>query len=141
MDVIITKQYSLRNQPFYSLVGSVIALVDSDTQSLSFYSQKLKQVNLEVAGFDSLAQLSAHVVTSPVDAVIFSPSLDKLALEMQIMASFISNNPQLPFLTMAKTMQEKEIDAIMKLGVRMHINRDFSQPRDLLVALQQILLK
>lgn len=141
MDVIITKKYSLRSQPFYSLVGTVIALVDSDTQSLSFYSQKLKQANLEVSGFESLRALSDYAAASRVDAVIFSPSLDRLSSEMQIMASFISKNPQLPLLTMAKTMQEREIDAIMKLGVRMHINRDLSQPRDLLVALEQILLK
>ncbi|QQS22800.1 hypothetical protein IPM19_04200 [bacterium] len=141
MDVIITKKYSLRNQPFYSLVGTVIALVDSDTQSLSFYSQKLKQANMDVSGFESLSQLADHVTNSPVDVVIFSPSLERLSSEMQVLASFVSKNPQLPLLTMAKTMQEKEIDAIMKLGARMHINRDLSQPRDLLVALEQILLK
>lgn len=141
MDVIITKQYSLRNQPFYSLVGTLIALVDSDTQSLSFYSQKLKQANLEVTGFESLDQLSDHVAITPVDVVVFSPSLDRLSKELQVLASFIAKNPQLPLVTMAKTMQEKEIDAIMKLGARMHINRDLSQPRDLLVALEQILLK
>ncbi len=36
-------------------------------------------------------------------------------------------------------MQEMQIDAIMKLGARLHINRDLTQPRDVLIALQQIL--
>jgi hypothetical protein len=40
---------------------------------------------------------------------------------------------------MAKTMQEMQIDAIMKLEARLHINRDLSQPRDLLIALQQVM--
>lgn len=139
MDTIITKQYSLRDQPFYSLVGTKIGLVDSNQQSLSFYTQKLQQANLDVTGFENLPDLANHVLVIPIDAVIFSPRVDKFASELNELKRFIANNPQLPLITMAQTMQEMEIDAIMKLGARLHINRDLSQPRDLLIALQQIL--
>lgn len=37
-------------------------------------------------------------------------------------------------------MPENQLDGIMKLGVTMHINRDFSRPRDLLVALEEIVI-
>lgn len=139
MDAIITKTYSLRNQPFYELIGTTVGLVDSDNQALSFYTQKLKQANLDVVGFDSLTELSDHVLVLPIDVVVFSPRIDKLSTELESLKRFMAKNPQLPLITMAKTMQEMEIDAIMKVGARMHINRDLSQPRDLLIALQQIL--
>lgn len=139
MEAIISKQYSLRSQPFYNLVGLTVGLVDRDSQALSFYTQKLQQANLEVIGFESLTDLSGQVLSVPVSAVIFSPSLDQFNSELEAMKRFVAQNPQLPLITMAKTMQEMQIDAIMKLGARLHINRDLSQPRDLLIALQQIL--
>lgn len=139
MEAIITKQYSFRNQPFYDLVGTTVGLVDSDFQSLSFYTQKLKQANLEVVGFESLLDLSDHVLVLPISAVIFSPKIEKFSSELNALSRFIAQNPQLPLITMAKTMQEMQIDAIMKLGARLHINRDLSQPRDLLIALQQVM--
>ncbi len=139
MEAIITKQYSFRNQPFYDLVGTTVGLVDSDFQSLSFYTQKLKQANLEVVGFESLVDLSDQVLVLPISAVIFSPHVEKFSSELNALSQFIAQNPQLPLITMAKTMQEMQIDAIMKLGARLHINRDLSQPRDLLIALQQVM--
>ncbi len=139
MDTIITKQYSLRNEPFYSLVGITVGLVDGDNQSLSFYTQKLRQANLEVVGFATLPDLTRHVISVPIDVVIFSPRPEQLSSELTALKQFISHNPQLPLITMAKTMQEMQIDAIMKLGARLHINRDLTQPRDVLIALQQIL--
>ncbi len=139
MEAIITKQYSFRNQPFYDLVGTTVGLVDSDFQSLSFYTQKLKQANLEVVGFESLVDLSDQVLVLPISAVIFSPQVEKFSSELNALSQFIAQNPQLPLITMAKTMQEMQIDAIMKLGARLHINRDLSQPRDLLIALQQVM--
>lgn len=140
MESIITKQYSIRNQPFAKLFGRNVGLVDSDNQSLSFYSQKLEQANLSVLGFGSLSELAMQLSTTPVDVVIFSPRTEKISNELKALASFISQNPQLPLITMAKTMQEIEIDAIMKLGARMHINRDLSHPRDLLIALEQVIV-
>ncbi len=140
MDTIITKQYSLRSQPFYNLVGTTIGLVDGNNQNLSFYTQKLKQANLNVIGYSSLPELSTQVVVVPVDIVVFSPSLETFPAELRLLKNFIAQNPELPLITMAKTMQEMEIDAIMKSGARLHINRDLSQPRDLLVALEQIII-
>ena len=139
METIITKQYSLRNQPFYGLLGRVVGLVDSNSQSLSFYTKKLQEANLDVLTFSNLSELSSQVLVVPIDVVVFSPSLDQIAQDLRSLSSFISQNPKLPLITMAKTMQEMQINAIMKLGTRLHINRDLSQPRDLLVALEQII--
>ena len=141
MDVIVKKQYSLRNQPFYKLLGFSVGLVDSDTQSLSFYSQKLTEANLLVEAVRDLGELSRVIVTNPIYAVVFNPSLEDVDRDISALRSFIEQNPQLPVITMAKTMQEMQINAIMKVGTRLHINRDLSHPRDLLIALEQILTK
>lgn len=139
MNVIETKQYSLRNQPHYRLLGLTVGLVDSDTQNLSFYAQKLEQANLQVQRARDLLELTNLITGEPVAAVVFNPNLSNLDRELAALESFISKNTDLPVITMAQTMQEMQIDAIMKLGTRLHINRDLSHPRDLLVALEQIL--
>lgn len=141
MDVIVKKQYSLRNQPFYKLLGFSIGLVDSDTQSLSFYSQKLAEANLLVEAVSNLDELNQAITNNSIYAVVFNPNLERIDREISALGSFIEQNPQLPVITMAKTMQEMQINAIMKAGTRLHINRDLSHPRDLLIALEQILTK
>jgi DNA-binding NarL/FixJ family response regulator len=45
----------------------------------------------------------------------------------------------LPVITMTMTMPEDTLDAIMKAGVSLHINRGLTRPRDLLLALEQVL--
>lgn len=140
MEVIQKKQYSLRDQPHYRLIGLTVGLVDKDNHNLSFYSQKLEQANLAVKSAQDLLQLKELILVDPVDVVIFNPQVDDLNRELSSLQSFISQNPGLPVITMAQTMQEMQIDAIMKLGARLHINRDLSHPRDLLVALEQILI-
>lgn len=141
MDVIVKKQYSLRNQPFYKLLGFSVGLVDSDTQSLSFYSQKLTEANLLVEAVGDLDELNRIIVDNPIYAVVFNPSVERIDRDINALRNFAEQNPQLPIITMAKTMQEMQINAIMKAGTRLHINRDLSHPRDLLIALEQILTK
>ncbi len=140
MNVIETKQYSLRDQPFYKLLGLSVGLVDSDNQNLSFYSQKLEQANLAVKKASNLIELKDLIIIEPVDVVIFSPQIAVFDKELMSLRSFMTQNPSLPVITMAQTMQEMQIDAIMKLGARLHINRDLSHPRDILVALEQLLI-
>lgn len=139
MDIIVKKQYSLRNQPYYRLLGLTVGLVDSDLQNLSFYSQSLQKANLKVWSVKDLAELASVINQDPIDAVVFNPNIQRLDDELRSLRGFILKNPYLPVITMAQTMQEMQIDAIMKLGARLHINRDLSHPRDLLVALEQIL--
>ncbi len=139
MDIIVKKQYSLRNQPYYRLLGLSVGLVDSDLQNLSFYSQRLQQANLKVWSAKDLFELAGLLNEETIDAVVFNPNIDKIENELQALRGFIAKNPYLPVITMAQTMQEMQIDAIMKLGARLHINRDLSHPRDLLIALEQIL--
>ncbi len=141
MDVIVKKQYSLRNQPFYKLLGFSVGLVDSDTQSLSFYSQKLTEANLLVEAVGDLDELNRIIADNPIYAVVFNPSVERIDRDINALRNFAEQNPQLPIITMAKTMQEMQINAIMKAGTRLHINRDLSHPRDLLIALEQILTK
>ncbi len=139
MEPLIVKRYSMRQHPHFKLLGQPIGLVDADSQTRSFYQQKLEQANILVTAAADLAQLAEETGLAELRAVIYSPNVDKLDREMLILGQFISANPKLPVITISRTMQEMQLDAIMKLGTRMHINRDLSHPRDLLIVLEQIL--
>lgn len=116
-----------------------MALVDNDPESLSFYAQKLRSGNLEVVSFISPADLEQQIWGKSVNALIYSLAPSKLSGDLVFLAKFISKFSDVPVITISSTMQEKDLDAIMRAGIRMHINRDLSHPRDLLVALEQIL--
>lgn len=139
MNIMISKRYSLRQHPYYRLLGLTVGLVDHDAQNRSFYQQKLEQANVLVQAYESLLELEQAVAGADFKVVVYSPSLELLSKELQILGRFIAANPDLPVITIAKTMQEMQLDAIMKLGTRLHINRDLSHPRDLLIALEQVL--
>lgn len=138
MDLITTKKYSLRQHPYYRLLGLAVALVDANSENRSFYRQKLEQAHMLVEDYQNLAELQASLPTAEFRVVVYSPNTDELEQELRILRGFISSNPKLPVVTIAKTMQELQLDAIMKLGIRLHINRDLSHPRDLLIALEQV---
>lgn len=139
MNIMTTKRYSLRQHPYYRLLGLTVGLVDNDPQNRSFYQQKLEQASVLVQAYAELQELERALQAQEIKAVIYSPNLELLSKEMQILGRFIAENPQLPVITISKTMQEMQLDAIMKLGTRLHINRDLSHPRDLLIALEQVL--
>lgn len=138
MNIMTSKRYSLREHPYYRLLGLTVGLVDNDPQNRSFYQQKLEQANVLVEAYEDLMELETALNQAEIKAVVYSPNVEQLSKELQILGRFIAENPDLPVITIAKTMQEMQLDAIMKLGTRMHINRDLSHPRDLLIALEQI---
>ncbi|HMQ01687.1 MAG TPA: hypothetical protein PKD79_01295 [Candidatus Doudnabacteria bacterium] len=139
MNHITTKKYSLRQHPHYRLLGLSIALVDEDSQSRSFYRQKLEQANLLVKAVAALSELDGLGAGTDLRAVVYSPNIQKLNTELVGLGRFIAANPNLPVITITQTMQEMQLDAIMRLGTRLHINRDLSHPRDLIIALEQVL--
>ncbi len=139
MNIILTKQYSLRNQPFAKLFGMTIGLIDSDHQARSFYQQKMQEVHMDVLPFVDYSEAEQNGSLHQCHAVVFGLQADNIDKQLKHLALCITKFPSVPVVTIAKTVQEKQIDAIMKLGTRLHINRDFSHPRDLIVALEQIL--
>lgn len=139
METIMTKQYSLRNQPFAKLFGLTIGLIDNDHQSRSFYQQKLQEANVEVVTFADYLEALATGEIEKFNALVFGLQSDLIKEQFKHLKKFIESFPSVPVVTISRTMQENQIDAIMKLGTRLHINRDFSHPRDLIVALEQIL--
>lgn len=139
MNIMTTKRYSLRQHPYYRLLGLSVGLVDNDPQNRSFYQQKLEQASILVQAYADLQELQTALQAAEIKAVVYSPDIRLLNKELQILGRFIAHNPQLPVITIAKTMQEMQLDAIMKLGTRLHINRDLSHPRDLLIALEQVI--
>ncbi len=139
MNIMTSKRYSLSEHPYYKLLGLTVGLVDNDAQMRSFYQQKLEQANVLVQAYQDLLELEQAINEAEIKAVVFSPNIELLPKELQVLGRFIAANPELPVITISKTMQEMQLDAIMKLGTRLHINRDLSHPRDILIALEQVL--
>lgn len=139
MNIMTSKRYSLREHPYYKLLGLTVGLVDNDAQMRSFYQQKLEQANVLVQAYQDLLELEQAINEAEIKAVVFSPNIELFPKELHVLGRFIAANPELPVITISKTMQEMQLDAIMKLGTRLHINRDLSHPRDILIALEQVL--
>ncbi len=139
MNPVVRKQYSLRQSPYYHFLGKQVALIDADSLTRSFYRQKLEQAHLLVKDFSQLLELEKELQNITPAVVIYTPQVLEYNQELIILSRFIQSYPTLPVVTLARTMQESQLDAIMKLGVRLHINRDLSHPRDLLIALEQVL--
>ncbi|MEZ4180645.1 MAG: hypothetical protein R3B41_04025 [Candidatus Doudnabacteria bacterium] len=135
MNYLIKKTYSLSNQPFAKLYGTSMALVEPDAESRALYSQKLKEVNVNVEAYSLLEDLLAAMQENQFHVVILSPKNKDLPILERMREQW----PHIPLVTISKMMSEEDLDGIMKIGVAMHVNRDLTRPRDLLVALEQVL--
>ncbi len=140
MEYIIKHHHTLRNQPFVSLNGMVVVLVEPEPETRSFYSQQLEEIGMQVHLTDALANMLAAVQQASPDVVIVNPSEDMNA-GSRLIRSLKQEFVDLPIITMTKTSDEDQIDAIMQAGVSFHINRGLTRPRDLLLAIEQVVTK
>ncbi len=138
MEFITHYHHTMQSQPFVKLNGAVVLLVDPEPENRSFYGQQLEGMGMKVLVLDSLAQMIAAARTHSPDVVIVNPSPDYNAGSKHIQ-SLRQQFPVLPVISMTTTIPDEVIDAMMKAGVSLHINRGLTQPRDLLLALEQVI--
>ena len=140
MEYIVKQHHILRNQPFAGLNGVVVVLVEPEPETRSFYGQQLKEIGMQVHLTDALANMLAAVQQVTPDVVIVNPSED-MDTGSRLIRTLKQEFTDLPVITMSKTGDEDQIDAIMQAGVSLHINRGLTRPRDLLLALEQVITK
>lgn len=140
MDYIVKHHHTLTEAPFERLNGTTVLLVDPHPENRSFYSQQLSGVNMHVITGDTLNALQSLAQQSNPDVVIIDPS-ENISAGINLVKLLKREFPDLPILTMSMTMREDHLDAIMQSGVSLHINRGLTRPRDLLLALEQVLTK
>lgn len=138
MDYITQHHHTMQTEPFDNLNGAVVLLVDPESESRNFYGHQLEDIGMKVLELESLAKMVAATKTHSPDVVIVNPSPDYNAGSKQIQ-SLREQFPVLPVITMTTTIPDDVIDAMMKAGVSLHINRGLTQPRDLLLALEQVI--
>lgn len=133
--VIVKKQYSFRNQPFYRLFGVQAAVVEPNPEARALFSSSLGAVHIEVQQFESIAEL-LEALSAPheFEVIVVNPEQHLVSQLTQIKIAV----PHIPVITISKMMPETQLDGIMKAGVAMHINRDLTTPRDLLIAIEQV---
>lgn len=132
------QKFSLRNQPFISLYGATVLFVEPDAESCALYSRHLTGVHMNVITCGSLEQMLGEVMAAIPDVMIVNPS-HNLKQGVQLVGLVKHQFPKLPIITISKAIRDTDLDAIMSAGVSFHINRQFSQPRDLLIAIEQAL--
>lgn len=138
MEYITKHHHTLRNQPFGELQGLTVLLVEPEAETRSFYSQQLSNVDMRVVPIDSMAIMHNQAQAINPDVVIINPS-ENLQAAIKTIKQFRQEFPSLPVITMTLTMPEDTLDAMMQSGVSLHINRGLTRPRDLLLALEQVL--
>lgn len=137
MEYISQHHHTLREMPFSELQGLTVLLVEPEAEARSFYSQQLTNIDMRVVPIDSIAIMHSEAMNVSPDVVIVNPTRD-LASSIKVLKSFKQQFPALPVITIALTMPEEVLDAIMESGVSLHINRGLTRPRDLLLAVEQV---
>lgn len=138
MDYITTQKYSLRNQPFVTLYGATVLLVEPEAESCAVYSRQLQGVNMNVITCGSLEDMLGSIEQQVPDIVIVNPTAN-VNKGIRFVSLLKANYPQMPVITIARSMLDEHLDAMMKAGVSFHINRQLTQPRDILLAVEQLL--
>lgn len=139
MNYITQHHHKISEIPFEALNGATVLLVEPEAENRSFYSQQLSGVNINVVVSDALVKMESMVEDSSPDVVIVNPS-ENIMAGINLVRLLKQKFPTLPVITMSMTMREDHLDAIMESGVSMHINRGLTRPRDLLLALEQVLI-
>ena len=138
MQYIYKQKFSLRNQPFINLYGATALFVEPDNESCALYSRHMKDVHMNVIQCGTIEDMAGQIMQHMPDVLIVNPSHspDRILSIVQLIKQQF---PQLPVITISETIRDNYLDAIMQAGVSLHINRQFTQPRDLLIALEQTL--
>lgn len=138
MNYMTQHHHTLREEPFAGLHGLTVLLVEPESEARAFYSSQLSNIAMRVVAADTLQALQSHASTHNPDVVIVNPSED-IKKGITILKAFRQEHPELPIITMTMTMPDDTLDAMMQAGVSLHINRGLTRPRDLLLALEQVI--
>ncbi len=139
MEYIYKQKFSLRNQPFVSLYGATVLFVEPDNEACALYSRHMTDVHMYVVTCGSVEDMMGQVMQVTPDVLIINPTHD-LDHSISLMRLIKAQFPKLPIITISETIRDNYLDAIMNAGVSLHINRRLTQPRDLLLAIEQTLL-
>lgn len=139
MEFITRQKFSLRNQPFVSLYGTTVLLVEPEAEACALYSKQFQGVNMNVITCGTLPEMLDKIGEGEPDIIILNPSYD-VAQGLRFVELVKKQYPGIPIITIGQSILEAQLDAIMRAGVSFHINRQFTQPRDILLAVEQVLM-
>ncbi len=138
MDYITRHHHKIIDQTFDGLQGSTVILIEPEAEVRAFYSQQLMGQAMNVFVYNTISALKQATQIEQPDVLIINPTQD-VAQTIRVVKNLRQEFPKLPIITMTLTIPDSTIDAIMESGVSFHINRGLTKPRDLLLALQQVL--
>ncbi len=92
MEYITKQKFSMRNQPFMSLFGATVLLVEPEAESCAVYSRQLEGVHMNVITCGTLEEMMLKVNEETPDIVIVNPSHD-IAKGVKFVTMLKSNYP------------------------------------------------
>jgi DNA-binding response OmpR family regulator len=115
-----------------------VLLVEVDPEASAMYARHLSGIDVTVAVCGEPFRMLDHIAQSRADLMVFNPMPD-VKQSIRLLREARSAYPSLPVISIGGTITDQSLDALMAAGVTMHINRYLTQPRDLSLAVQQIL--
>ncbi len=121
-----------------SSVRPIILLAESDPETMAMYVRHLGSAEFAVCVCVDLRLVPQHVINLKPAVLVLNPS-PNLRLSLDVLRRSMIAHPTLSVITMGDVIPDQYMDQLMRSGVSMHINRSLSQPRDLVVAVRQML--
>jgi DNA-binding NtrC family response regulator len=115
-----------------------VLLAESDPEMVAIYTRHLNKADLAVILCIEPTQLIRHVTEVRPHLLVLNPTYDP-ANSVMLLEQVTKHAPHLPIVTIGHAIPDPYLDRIMATGVSLHLNRSFSQPRDLVIAIRQIL--
>ncbi len=116
----------------------IVLLAEPDPETRAVYAHYLSRANFVVNLCAELTVLHEQMKIYKPDVLICNPNF-LFALGSRIFYDIRSVYPALPIVTVGDSVLDSDMDKLMKFGVSAHLSRKFSQPRDLVVTVEQLL--
>ncbi len=120
------------------LNGLTILLVEPEPEIRAFYSRQLTNMDMRVVACDSIHTMHFEARQANPDVVILNPATD-IRIALNSVRLLKREFPNMPVISMTLTSIEDHLDAMMNSGVSFHINRSLTRPKDLILALEQVI--
>lgn len=138
MQFVFQKNYTVRPGMLEVTPPKVILLVEADPEASAMYSRHLSNGDVMVVVCPQLSDMINSIESSRADVVILNPMPD-MKRSIKILREARTSYPSLPVVSIGGSIPDRFLDQLMSAGVTMHINRYLTHPRDLHIAVQQIL--
>ncbi len=142
MNYLFKQRYSLPEgligNMAQSLPQSDVVIAESDPETAAMYARHLDIEQISVYVCSKVADTAHYITHLKPQVLVINPG-PNLVLSYNMIKQSLLAHESLSVITIGTFIPDEYLDRLMGLGVVLHINRSLSHPRDLLVAVKQML--